>query len=234
MGTNSMSVSTDQVEQFVERFAAAVSEHRRLLTRLDSAIGDADHGENLNRGMQAALGRLEGDEPAAMLKAVAMALVSKVGGAAGPLYGTGFLRASKAVEGKEVLEADDVVAAFDAAFDGVAQRGKSERGQKTMLDALGPALDELRAAVDDGDELDAALRRAAEAADRGKRETVPVQAQRGRASYLGERSIGHQDPGATSTAILVACMTGDDVLVATAAEDASDKDPEDGPGVDDA
>lgn len=230
----SMSVSTDQVSAFVERFAAAVAEHRRLLTRLDSAIGDADHGENMNRGMQAAVGKLDGDEPAAVLKGVAMTLVSKVGGAAGPLYGTAFLRASKAVEGKESLDGDDLVAAFDAALEGIKQRGKSDRGQKTMLDALGPALDELRAAVDDGDDIPDALRRAAEAADRGKRETVPVQAQRGRASYLGERSIGHQDPGATSTAILIACMTGDDDLVATAAEDASDKDPEDGPGVDDA
>jgi dihydroxyacetone kinase-like protein len=160
--------------------------------------------------------------------------VSKVGGAAGPLYGTGFLRASKAVEGRDTLDAADLVAALDAAFDGVAQRGKSQRGQKTMLDALGPAIDALRAAVDDGADLDDALRAAAVAADEGKRGTVPVQAQRGRASYLGERSIGHQDPGATSTAILIACMTGDDALVATAAEDASEKAPEDGPGVDDA
>jgi dihydroxyacetone kinase-like protein len=234
MGTNGMSITTEQVAQFVERFAAAVSEHRRLLTRLDSAIGDADHGENLNRGMKAALDRLEGDDPSAVLKAVAMALVSKVGGAAGPLYGTGFLRASKAVEGRDALEPADVVTAFEAAFEGVKQRGKSDRGQKTMLDALGPAVDALQAAVDDGDGIGPALRRAAEAADRGKRETVPVQAQRGRASYLGERSIGHQDPGATSTAILIACMTGDDELVATAAEDASEKDPEEGPGVDDA
>ncbi|HEX6254567.1 MAG TPA: dihydroxyacetone kinase subunit DhaL [Euzebyales bacterium] len=228
-----MSVSTEDITAFIQRFADAVTEHRRLLTRLDSAIGDADHGENMNRGMQAALQRLSGDDPAAVLKATAMALVSKVGGAAGPLYGTGFLRASKAVEGKDELEAADLVSAFDAAFEGVAQRGKSQRGQKTMLDALGPALDALRAAVDSGADLSDALRSAADAADEGKRATVPVQAQRGRASYLGERSIGHQDPGATSTAILIATMTGDDDLVARAAEDASDKEPEEGPGVDD-
>ena len=234
MGTNSMSVSTEQVAGFIERFAAAVSEYRRLLTRLDSAIGDADHGENLNRGMKAALDRLDGEKPAALLKSVAMALISKVGGAAGPLYGTGFLRASKAVEGKDDLDGADLVAALDAAFEGVAQRGKSERGQKTMLDALGPAVDALRAAVDDGRDIGEALRSAAEAADEGKRATVPLLAQRGRASYLGERSIGHQDPGATSTAILIACMTSDDELVHTAAEDASDKKPEEGPGVDDA
>lgn len=229
-----MSIGNEQITGFVERFAEAVAEHRRLLTRLDSAIGDADHGENMHRGMRAALERLAGDTPAALLKAVAMALVSKVGGAAGPLYGTGFLRASKAVEGKDDLGGADLVAALDAAFEGIAQRGKSQRGQKTMLDALGPAVDALRAAVDDGADLGDALRSAAEAADEGKRGTVPVQAQRGRASYLGERSIGHQDPGATSTAMLVACMTGDDDLVATAAEDASDKEPEEGPGVDDA
>jgi dihydroxyacetone kinase-like protein len=229
-----MSVGTEQITGFVQRFAGAVEQHRRLLTRLDSAIGDADHGENLHRGMRAVVERLDGNSPEALLKAVAMALVSKVGGAAGPLYGTGFLRASKAVEGKDVLEDADVLAALEAAFEGVAQRGKSERGQKTMLDALGPAVDALREALDDGSDLDSALWRAAEAADAGKRATVPVQAQRGRASYLGERSIGHQDPGATSTAILIACMTGDDALVAVAAEDASEKAPEEGPGVDDA
>lgn len=229
-----MSVGTEEITGFVERFADAVEEHRRLLTRLDSPIGDADHGENMHRGMQAALQRLNGDDPEALLKAVAMALVSKVGGAAGPLYGTGFLRASKAVEGKDTLDGPAVLDALEAAFDGVAQRGKSERGQKTMLDALGPAVDALRNALDEGSELDDALRRAAEAADAGKRDTVPLLAQRGRASYLGERSIGHQDPGATSTAILIACMTGDDALVAAAAEDASDKAPDEGPGVDDA
>jgi dihydroxyacetone kinase-like protein len=215
-----MSVTTEDITAFIQRLADAVAEYRRLLTRLDSPIGDADHGENMHRGMQAALERLSGDDPAAVLKSTAMALVSKVGGAAGPLYGTGFLRASQAVEGKDELEPSDLVSAFDAAFEGVAQRGKSQRGQKTMLDALGPALDALREAVDGGADLSDALRSAADAADEGKRDTVPLQAQRGRASYLGERSIGHQDPGATSTAILIATMTGDDDLVARAAEDA--------------
>jgi dihydroxyacetone kinase-like protein len=227
-----VSVDNEQITTFVRRFASAVADHRRLLTRLDSAIGDADHGENMHRGMQAALDRLDGDTPAALLKSVSMALISKVGGAAGPLYGTAFLRASRAVEGKDVLDPTDVVAALDAAYEGVKQRGKSDRGMKTMLDALGPALDAAREAVDHGAELSEALRRAAVAADRGKRETVPVQAQRGRASYLGPRSIGHQDPGATSTAILIACMTNDEKLIATAAEDASAKEPEEGPGVD--
>jgi dihydroxyacetone kinase-like protein len=229
-----MSIGNEQITEFVERYAAAIAEHRRLLTRLDSPIGDADHGENMHRGMQAALERLDGDTPSDLLKAVAMALVSKVGGAAGPLYGTGFLRASKAVEGKDELEAADLVSALDAAFAGVAQRGKSQRGQKTMLDALGPAIDALRAAVDDGAGLTDALRSAADAADEGKRATVPLLAQRGRASYLGERSIGHQDPGATSTAMLIACMTDDAELVAAAAVDASDKDAGHGPGVEDA
>lgn len=228
-----MGAGTEEVTAFVHRFADAVAEHRRLLTRLDSAIGDADHGENLHRGMRAALERLDGDDPATVLKSVSMALVSKVGGAAGPLYGTGFLRASKTLEGVEELELSDVADALDAAFEGVAQRGKSERGQKTMLDALGPAVDAMRDAVDEGVDLADALRRAAEAADRGKRDTVPVEATKGRASYLGERSKGHQDPGATSTAILIACMTGDDGLIAAAAEDASDKPPEEGPGADD-
>jgi dihydroxyacetone kinase-like protein len=226
-----VSIGTPQITTFVQRFAAAIAEHRRLLTKLDSAIGDADHGENMYRGMHAAVERLDGDTPAALLKAVSMALISKVGGAAGPLYGTGFLRASKAIEGKDALDGADIVAALDAAFEGVKQRGKSERGQKTMLDALGPALDALREAVDAGSDLPDALRRAAEAADQGKRDTVPVQAQRGRASYLGPRSVGHQDPGATSTAILIACMTGDDDLIERAAQDASTKDPQQGSGV---
>jgi dihydroxyacetone kinase-like protein len=227
-----VSIGNEEITAFVQRFAAAVAEHRRLLTRLDSAIGDADHGENMHRGMRAALERLDGDNPAALLKSVSMALISKVGGAAGPLYGTAFLRASKAVEGRDDLGAGDVIAALDAAFEGVKQRGKSDRGMKTMLDALGPAVDALRDAVDSGAGVDEALRRAAEAADQGKRDTVPVKAQRGRASYLGDRSIGHQDPGATSTAILIACMTGDDELIARAAQDASAKSPEQGPGVD--
>jgi dihydroxyacetone kinase-like protein len=226
-----VSVGNEQVTRFVQRFASAVAEHRRFLTRLDSAIGDADHGENLHRGMRAALDRLDGDNPAALLKSVSMALISKVGGAAGPLYGTGFLRASKAIEGKDALDAADVVAALDAAYEGVKLRGKSDRGMKTMLDALGPALDAAREAVEHGADLSEVLRQAAVAADRGKRATVPVQAQRGRASYLGPRSVGHQDPGATSTAILIACMTNDDKLIATAAEDASAKEPKEGPGV---
>ena len=227
-----MSIGNEDITAFIQRFAAAAAEHRRLLTRLDSAIGDADHGENMYRGMRAATDRLDGDNPAALLKSVSMALISKVGGAAGPLYGTAFLRASKAVEGKDALDAADVLAALDAAYEGIKQRGKSDRGQKTMLDALGPARDAFREAVDGGAGVADALRSAAQAADRGKRETVPVKAQRGRASYLGDRSIGHQDPGATSTAILIACMTGDDELIATAAQDASAKPPEQGPGVD--
>lgn len=227
-----MSIGNDDITAFVQRFAAAIAEHRRLLTRLDSAIGDADHGENMHRGMRAATERLDGDNPAALLKSVSMALISKVGGAAGPLYGTAFLRASKAVESKDVLDAGDVLAALDAAYEGVKQRGKSDRGQKTMLDALGPAVDAFREAVDGGVAVSDALRRAAQAAERGKRDTVEVRAQRGRASYLGDRSIGHQDPGATSTAILIACMTGDDELIANAAQDASAKPPEQGPGVD--
>jgi dihydroxyacetone kinase-like protein len=227
-----VSIANDQITAFVQRFAAAIAEHRRLLTKLDSAIGDADHGENMYRGMSAATDRLSGDTPADLLKSVSMALISKVGGAAGPLYGTGFLRASKAIEGKDALDAGDVLAALEAAYEGVKQRGKSEHGQKTMLDALGPAVDALREALDGGADLSDGLRRAAQAADRGKRDTVPVKAQRGRASYLGDRSIGHQDPGATSTAILIASMTGDDQLIASAAEDASAKPPEQGPGVD--
>lgn len=227
-----MPVTTDDVRQFVARYAAVIEEHRRFLTKLDAAIGDADHGENLHRGMQAALTSAgSGDSPSDVLKGVSMALISKVGGAAGPLYGTAFLRASRAVEGEPELSAAEIVAAFEAAFEGIKQRGKSDRGQKTMLDAWGPALDAASESVAGGSDIRAMLRAAALAADQGKRDTVPLQALRGRASYLGERSKGHQDPGATSTALLFATLTGDDELIARAAEDASEKPPEEGPGV---
>jgi phosphoenolpyruvate---glycerone phosphotransferase subunit DhaL len=189
--------------------AAIVGEHKRELTKLDSAIGDADHGENLDRGFRAALERLPDPDsatPGDILKAVAMALISKVGGAAGPLYGTAFLRAASAVEGRSELDDDAVVAALGAALEGVKMRGKAEPGDKTMVDALTPAIEAARAAVDAGDSLQAALRAAAAAAEQGMHDTVPLVARKGRASYLGERSAGHQDPGATSTYLLLKTM----------------------------
>jgi dihydroxyacetone kinase-like protein len=182
-----------------------VSEDKDRLTELDAAIGDGDHGANLARGFGAvvdAVGDGQGKEPGAVLKQVGMTLVSKVGGASGPLYGTLFLRmAGKAGEGP--LDAPAFSAALRAGVHGVEERGKAAPGDKTMLDALLPACDALEAAVEAGSGLGEALQAAAEAARTGRDATTPMVARKGRASYLGERSAGHLDPGATSSVLLV-------------------------------
>jgi phosphoenolpyruvate---glycerone phosphotransferase subunit DhaL len=192
------------IEDWMKRFAAEVAENRAYLTRLDGDIGDGDHGTNMDRGMKKVLERLEatdGDDIGASLKAVGMALVSSVGGAAGPLYGTLFMQMGQAAAGKSELDVAGFTEALDAGVQGVIKRGKAERGDKTMLDALGPALDALK--QEDGDDVAAALGRAADAAREGMEATVPLVARKGRASYLGERSAGHQDPGATSSHLLL-------------------------------
>jgi phosphoenolpyruvate---glycerone phosphotransferase subunit DhaL len=199
-----VTLTHDAVEDWMKRFAAEVAENRSYLTKLDGAIGDGDHGTNMDRGMKKVLERLEatdGDDIGATLKAVGMALVSSVGGAAGPLYGTLFLQMGQATAGKSELDLAAFTEALDAGMQGVVKRGKAEPGDKTMLDALGPALEALRA--DGGDDVVAALQRAADAAREGMEATVPMVARKGRASYLGERSAGHQDPGATSTHLLL-------------------------------
>jgi len=189
----------------IREMAAAMEENRRQLTKLDSEIGDGDHGNNMNRGFQAALERLENADlatPADVLKAVSMALISKVGGAAGPLYGTAFLRASSALGDTEEVSAEDAAEALEAALGGIKQRGKAEVGDKTIVDALQPAVEAAREAADGGS-VAGVLRAAAGAAEEGAEATVPIRARRGRASYLGARSEGHQDPGATSTYMLL-------------------------------
>ena len=199
-----MTITHAAVEDWMKRFAAEMAENRAYLTKLDGAIGDGDHGTNMDRGMKKALERLEatdGDDIGASLKAVGMALVSSVGGAAGPLYGTLFMQMGQAAAGKSELDLAGFTEALDAGVQGVIKRGKAEPGDKTMLDALGPALDALREA--DGDDIAGALERAAEAAREGMEATVPLVARKGRASYLGERSAGHQDPGATSSHLLL-------------------------------
>jgi dihydroxyacetone kinase-like protein len=181
-----------------------VAENRAYLTQLDGAIGDGDHGTNMDRGMKKALERLQtsdGDDIGASLKAVGMALVSSVGGAAGPLYGTFFMQMGQAATGRTELDLAAFTDAFDAGVQGVIKRGKAEPGDKTMVDALLPALDALRAG--DGDDLAGTLQRAADAAREGMEATIPLVARKGRASYLGERSAGHQDPGATSSHLLL-------------------------------
>jgi dihydroxyacetone kinase-like protein len=198
--------ATEPTLAVIEEMAAAMEEHRRALTRLDSEIGDGDHGNNMHRGFQAALERLEAtnpQSPADALKAVSTALISKVGGAAGPLYGTAFLRASTALSGKEDLSPEDVAEAVGAALSGVKQRGKAEEGDKTMVDALAPAAEAAKEAASAGSGAGEVFRAAAEAAGEGAEATVELTAKRGRASYLGERAAGHMDPGARSSFLLL-------------------------------
>jgi dihydroxyacetone kinase-like protein len=201
-----MSITATDVRAWIGDFSAVITEHRAELVALDTAIGDADHGTNMDRGMRAAvekLGATEGDDIGALLKAVAMTLISKVGGAAGPLYGTLFLQMGTAAAGKEELDLAGWTAALEAGIKGVQARGKAEPDDKTMIDALLPALDALKAAEGEGASLSDALRRSADAAEEGMKATIPLEARKGRASYLGPRSVGHQDPGATSSQLLL-------------------------------
>jgi phosphoenolpyruvate---glycerone phosphotransferase subunit DhaL len=201
-----VTVSYAQVLAWVEAFSSTVAENKEYLTRLDSAIGDADHGINMDRGMKAVTAKLDafkGDDIGALLKTVGMTLVSSVGGAGGPLYGTLFLQMGMATAGKSELGPEDWAAALDAAVKGVQMRGKAEPGDKTMVDALIPARDAFSAAVAEGASFEEALTRSAQAAEEGMLATTPLVAKKGRASYLGERSAGHQDPGATSSYMLV-------------------------------
>jgi dihydroxyacetone kinase-like protein len=182
----------------MHRFAAEVAQHREELVQLDTAIGDGDHGTNIDRGMRKALERLDAAEQpdaGAVLKTVATALVSSVGGAAGPLYGTLFLQLGNALAGKAQVTVEEYARAWGGALDAVQRLGKAQPGEKTMVDALAPAVAALASAQD----LDQGLRAAAQAAREGLQATIPLIARKGRASYLGERSQGHQDPGATST-----------------------------------
>jgi dihydroxyacetone kinase-like protein len=193
------------LQSWIREFARLVADRRDELTELDAAIGDADHGANMDRGMSAAVSALDTAPPAdpsALLKQVGMTLISKVGGASGPLYGTLFLRMA-GVAGNGELDAGTWARALRAGLEGVVARGKAEPGDKTMIDALGPACDALDAALAEGTSFAEALQRSAAAAARGRDATVPMLARKGRASYLGERSIGHQDPGATSATLLV-------------------------------
>jgi dihydroxyacetone kinase-like protein len=197
--------ATQDTLDVVREMAAAMEEHRRYLTKLDSEIGDGDHGNNMHRGFQAVLERLNGADPSSpadVLKTVSMALVSRVGGAAGPLYGTAFLRASSALQDKDEISAQDAAEALEAALGGIKQRGKAEAGDKTIVDALEPAVEAAKGAAADGS-VAQVFRAAADAAEKGAEATVPLTARKGRASYLGDRARGHRDPGATSTYYLL-------------------------------
>jgi phosphoenolpyruvate---glycerone phosphotransferase subunit DhaL len=199
-------LSYDDAVGWVRRFAAVIADNKQYLTELDSAIGDADHGINMDRGFQAVLPKLDaqpGGDIGAMFKTVGSTLISTVGGASGPLYGTFFLQMGIATAGQATIGLDQVLAGLDAAIAGIQRLGKAQPGDKTMLDALMPGRDELRRAVTDGVSPAAALVAAADAAEEGMRATIPLVARKGRASYLGERSAGHQDPGATSVSLLL-------------------------------
>jgi phosphoenolpyruvate---glycerone phosphotransferase subunit DhaL len=198
-------MTLEQFGAWLSGFHRLVTEQRDYLTQLDSAIGDADHGTNMSRGMTAVLAKI-GADPAAsvadLLKSVGMTLVGSVGGASGPLYGTFFLRMGTAAGAVDALDAAQLAAALRAGLDGVLARGKAELEDKTMIDAMSPALDAFEAALADDADLADAADAALRAAERGRDATEPLLARKGRASYLGERSIGHVDPGAVSTALL--------------------------------
>jgi dihydroxyacetone kinase-like protein len=193
-----VAIDRDSTLDWMTRFAGEMGEHRQELVRLDTAIGDGDHGTNMNRGMQKALEKLAASEqadPGAVLKTVAMALISSVGGAAGPLYGTLFLQMGTAMAGQDEVDLPGYCTAWRKGLEGVQSRGKAQPGDKTMLDALLPAVQALEQAPD----LDSGLSAALQGAEQGMNATTPLVARKGRASYLGERSKDHQDPGATST-----------------------------------
>lgn len=200
-----MSLDAAWAQRWIELAAADIAEQRDYLVDLDRAIGDGDHGENMDRGFKAAVEALEQAQPgsvAEVLKTVAKTLMSTVGGAAGPLYGTAFLRASKAA-GDGDLDGAGVAAVIAGALDGIQARGKATTGEKTMVDAWTPALEAARAAAESGSDPAAVFEAAAAAAEAGAAATEPLRATKGRASYLGERSIGHLDPGAVSTSLIL-------------------------------
>ena len=200
-----MSLDAAWARRWIELAAVDIAEQRDYLVDLDRAIGDGDHGENMDRGFKAAveaLGQAQPGTVAEVLKTVAKTLMSTVGGAAGPLYGTAFLRASKAA-GDGDLDGAGVAAVIAGALDGIQARGKATTGEKTMVDAWTPALEAARAAAESGSDPAAVLEAAATAAEAGAAATEPMRATKGRASYLGERSIGHLDPGAVSTSLIL-------------------------------
>ncbi|SFN58309.1 dihydroxyacetone kinase subunit DhaL [Mycetocola miduiensis] len=202
-----MSLNTDWVLNWVRASAAVIAENRVELIRLDREIGDGDHGENMDRGFSAVLPKLDdlADDalPADVLKLVATTLISTVGGASGPLYGTAYLKAAGAVADLGELDGAAVTGLLRAARDGIVLRGKAETGDKTMIDAWSPAVDAADAALAGGSSPAQILQAAADAAAAGAEATEPLVARKGRASYLGERAIGHRDPGAQSTSLLL-------------------------------
>lgn len=204
-----MAVTRDQIVKWLEAVTAVMNENKAYLTQLDSDIGDADHGINMSRGfnkVQEKLPTVADKDIGNIMKTTGMTLISSVGGASGPLYGTFFMRAGMAVMSKEELSSEDLWKMLQAGVEGILQRGRAEVGDKTMVDAWNPAMTALETAVEAGEDLQTALQKAVTAAEEGMKATIPLQARKGRASYLGERSIGHQDPGATSTHLMLKAL----------------------------
>jgi dihydroxyacetone kinase-like protein len=201
-----MAIEQKDVLEWVNKYAGVIAENRQYLIDLDSPIGDADHGENMNRGFQAVFKKMPevaDKDIGSVLKTVGMTLLSTVGGAGGPLYGTLFIQMGTKSDGKMALDLKDWCEMLEAALSGVVARGKAELGDKTMVDALTPASYALKDAVKNGKSIAQALAESAAAAEKGMKDTIPLVARKGRASYLGERSAGHQDPGATSSYFLL-------------------------------
>jgi phosphoenolpyruvate---glycerone phosphotransferase subunit DhaL len=203
-------VGTAALDQWIRSFALLVAENKDLLTDLDAAIGDGDHGSNMDRGMQAVVAALDDTTQvtaSALFNKVGMTLVSTVGGASGPLFGTFFIRVGTSLGDTAEITLGQLATALRAGLEGIVARGKAEAGDKTMYDALAPAVNALDVAVSDGRDKADALKMVLVAAESGRDATTPMLARKGRASYLGERSVGHQDPGATSVALLMAAAT---------------------------
>jgi dihydroxyacetone kinase-like protein len=201
-----MSVARDDALEWIKACVKVLAENRDYLIQLDAAIGDADHGANMDRGFQAVMNKMpemSDKDIGTIFKTVGMTLLSTVGGAGGPLYGTFFIQAGTKTAGKMELTLEDWYNALDAALNGVIMRGKAELGDKTMVDALTPAVKALKQAVSEKQDIGKALRLSADAAKQGMEATIPLVARKGRASYLGERSAGHQDPGATSSYMIL-------------------------------
>lgn len=205
-------ITTERLTGWLRRFHDLVIKNQAELTELDSAIGDADHGINMVRGMSAVMQKLDGMHPAdvnELLKTVAMTLVTSVGGASGPLYGTFFLRFGRATGSASELDLAALATGLRAGMAGIVERGKADPGDKTMVDALSPALDAMDTVIKNGGDLAAAVTAAHDAATAGRDATVPMVARKGRASYLGERSAGHVDPGAASMSLLFDALAGE-------------------------
>lgn len=199
-------ITKDQIVRWLEKTAAVLQENKNYLTELDSAIGDADHGINMDRGFKKVMEKLptvSDKDIGNILKTIGMTLISSVGGASGPLYGTFFMRSGMVMAAKEELSDEDLFELLQAGVEGILQRGRPNLEDKTMYDAWAPALEAMKEALSSGKETVVVLETAVAAAEQGMKNTIPLQARKGRASYLGERSIGHQDPGATSSYLIL-------------------------------